>query len=66
MKPFVEPDVAVMEHSTLEGVIHFYGHRINRVEKLRIMNLFVLKASLVQNASSSLSLHCLSLENQTK
>ncbi len=65
IKPFVEPDVAVMD-TALWKVLLFLYHRINRVEKLRIMNLFVLKASLVQNASPSLSLHCLSLENQTK
>ncbi len=43
MKP-----AAVMNHSTLEGIIHFYdhalfGHSMNRFKKLRVMNLFLIQ-----------------------
>ncbi len=32
-----------MNHSTLEGVINFYDHSMNRFKKLRVMNLFPIE-----------------------
>ncbi len=44
-----EPDVrpaAVMNHCTLEGVVHFYDHGMNCFKKHRVINIFPIRLCL--------------------